>query len=52
MILRSNVETKEGALILPAGHRLSEMTLEKIRNFQSVIGLKEPILVDDASQGL
>jgi response regulator RpfG family c-di-GMP phosphodiesterase len=51
MILRSNVETREGTLILPAGHRLNEMTLEKIRNFQSVVGLKEPILVDDASQG-
>jgi response regulator RpfG family c-di-GMP phosphodiesterase len=46
MTLRSNVETKDGTLIVPAGHRLNEMTLEKVRNFASVIGLKEPILIE------
>jgi response regulator RpfG family c-di-GMP phosphodiesterase len=46
MILRSNVETKQGALILPAGHKINEMTLQKIRNFQSVVGIKTPILVE------
>ncbi|HEX3720001.1 MAG TPA: HD domain-containing phosphohydrolase [Verrucomicrobiae bacterium] len=45
MVLRSNMETKEGTLILPAGHQISEMTLIKIRNFDSVVGIKTPILV-------
>jgi response regulator RpfG family c-di-GMP phosphodiesterase len=46
MVLRSAMETKEGALILPAGHRINGMTLQKIRNFQSVVGIKTPILVE------
>lgn len=48
MVLRSNVETKEGTLILTAGHVLNEMTLEKIVNFARVAGLKEPILVENS----
>ncbi len=52
MILRSNVETKEGTLILPAGHQLNDMTLQKIRNFQSIVGVREPILVDNPGQRL
>ena len=47
MILRSNVETREGTLILPVGHHLNEMTLEKLRNFERVVGIKEPILVEN-----
>jgi len=46
MILRSNVETKDGILILRVGHEINETTLEKIRNFASVVGLKEPIMVE------
>jgi hypothetical protein len=46
MVLRSNVETKEGTLILPVGHEINEMTLEKIRNFTAVVGVKEPILIE------
>jgi len=45
MVLRSNIETKEGTLILSAGHHLSDMTLEKIRNFDLLSGIKEPIFV-------
>jgi hypothetical protein len=45
MELHSNIETKEGILILSAGHHLSEMTLEKIRNFDLLSGIKEPIFV-------
>lgn len=48
MVLRSNVETKDGILILSAGHRLNEMTLEKIQNFEHVSGIKEPIFVEAA----
>ena len=46
MVLRSNVETVDGTLILSSGHQLSEMTLEKIRNFERVAGIKEPIIVE------
>ncbi|MGA2748663.1 MAG: HD domain-containing phosphohydrolase [Verrucomicrobiota bacterium] len=48
MVLRSNVETKDGTLILAAGHRINDMTLEKILNFQSIAGIKEPIMVESA----
>jgi response regulator RpfG family c-di-GMP phosphodiesterase len=47
MVLRSNVETREGTLILSVGHHLNEMTLEKLRNFERVIGIKEHILVEN-----
>jgi response regulator RpfG family c-di-GMP phosphodiesterase len=46
MLLRSNVETKDGVLILRAGHQITGMTLEKIQNFASVFGIKEPIMVE------
>jgi len=46
MVLRSNIETRDGTLILSAGHALSEMTLEKIQNFERVSGIKEPIFVE------
>jgi response regulator RpfG family c-di-GMP phosphodiesterase len=49
MVLRSNMETKEGTLILPAGHQITEMTLMKIRNFDSVVGIKTPILVESVA---
>jgi hypothetical protein len=47
MILRSNVETRDDTLILPVGNHLNEMTLEKLRNFERVVGIKEPILVEN-----
>jgi response regulator RpfG family c-di-GMP phosphodiesterase len=46
MVLRSNIETKEGTLILCAGHHITEMTLEKIKNFDRVSGIKEPLFVE------
>lgn len=45
MILHSNVLTKEGVMILAAGHEINEMTLEKIQNFESVSGIQLPIFV-------
>jgi len=47
MVLRSNVETLDGTLILCAGHQLNEMALEKIRNFERVAGIKDPVLVEN-----
>jgi response regulator RpfG family c-di-GMP phosphodiesterase len=46
MVLHSNVETKDGTLILCAGHHLTEMTVEKIHNFDLVSGIKEPLFVE------
>ncbi len=46
MVLRSDIVTKEGTLILSTGHQLSEMTLEKIQNFNRLAGIKEPIFVE------
>ena len=44
--LRSNVETKDGLLIISSGTKISAMVLEKLRNFQQLIGIKEPIRVE------
>ena len=46
MVLHSNIETREGTLILCAGNHLTEMTLEKIKNFACVSGIKEPVFVE------
>jgi len=46
MVLHSDIETKDGILILRAGHHLTEMTLEKIKNFELVSGIKEPVFVE------
>jgi len=46
MVLHANLETKDGTVILFAGHYLTEMTLEKIKNFDRVAGLKEPLFVE------
>ncbi len=40
------IETKEGAVIVPAGTKVSAMVLEKLRNFQQLGGVKEPIQVE------
>jgi response regulator RpfG family c-di-GMP phosphodiesterase len=44
-ILSSNVETKDGVLIVCAGTKVSQMALEKLRNFDQIQGIKEPIHV-------
>jgi len=49
MVLTANVETKDGTLILCAGHHLTEFTLEKIKNFSLISGIKEPLRVENPS---
>lgn len=44
-ILSANVETKDGVLIVCAGTKVSQMALEKLRNFDQIQGIKEPIHV-------
>jgi response regulator RpfG family c-di-GMP phosphodiesterase len=47
MMLHSNVITKDGVMIISAGHEVNQMTLEKIQNFESLSGIREPIFVTD-----
>ncbi|HEX4264107.1 MAG TPA: HD domain-containing phosphohydrolase [Verrucomicrobiae bacterium] len=49
MMLHSNVITKDGMMIIAAGHEINQMTLEKIQNFESLSGIQEPIFVTDAN---
>jgi HD-GYP domain-containing protein (c-di-GMP phosphodiesterase class II) len=44
-VLSSKVETKDGVLIVCAGTRVSQMVLERLRNFDQLQGIKEPIHV-------
>ena len=46
MMLRTNLETTDGVLILAAGRQLTEMNLEVINNFAMLSGVKEPIFVE------
>jgi response regulator RpfG family c-di-GMP phosphodiesterase len=52
MVLRSDIETKDGILIVAAGHHLTEMTLAKIKNFAFVSGIKEPLFVESPESNL
>jgi response regulator RpfG family c-di-GMP phosphodiesterase len=45
MVLHSNVLTKDGTMVLSAGHQVNEMSLEKIQNFEQLSGIQEPIFV-------
>lgn len=44
--LLSNVETREGVLLLTAGSVITEALLERLRNYAKFVGIKEPIRVD------
>jgi response regulator RpfG family c-di-GMP phosphodiesterase len=44
-ILAANVETKEGTLLAVAGTVVSPVLIEKLRNFEQLVGLKRPLLV-------
>jgi len=46
-VLRSDVHTRQGTLLIPAGHVISDTILGRIRNFARVNGVKEPILVEE-----
>ncbi len=48
MVLHTNVLTKDGTMVLSAGHQINEMSLEKIQNFEQLSGIQEPIFVEVA----
>jgi response regulator RpfG family c-di-GMP phosphodiesterase len=45
MTLASDVIARDGTLVLSTGHYISQMILERIRNFTSLYGIKGPIFV-------
>jgi hypothetical protein len=47
MTLHSDIVTKDGVMIIAGGHKISGMILEKIQNFESISGIREPIFVTD-----
>ena len=47
MVLSSNLETQDGRLILCAGQQLTEMNMEKAKNFALISGIKEPLQVEN-----
>jgi len=49
MVLYSDLLTKEGTLVLSAGHQISQMSLQKIQNFDQLSGIQEPIFVEIAA---
>ena len=44
-VLLSDIKTKEGVLLVPAGSKITALVLEKLRNFAQLSGIKEPIQV-------
>jgi len=44
-VLLSPVMTNDGVLIVPAGTEISQMLIEKLKNFAALSGIKEPIYV-------
>jgi response regulator RpfG family c-di-GMP phosphodiesterase len=46
-ILRSNLETKGGMLLVTAGNKITPMLMHRLRNFSSLYGIQEPIYIED-----
>lgn len=49
-LLLADVETRSGLLIVAAGNRITETLLQRLHNFASMAGIKEPLFVDAASE--
>ena len=47
-VLRSDVRTKDGTLIVVAGIQITQALLERLRNFDEVSGIKEPISIENS----
>jgi response regulator RpfG family c-di-GMP phosphodiesterase len=48
-LLLADVETRSGLLIVAAGNTITETLLQRLQNFASMAGIKEPLFVDQAS---
>lgn len=45
-VLSKDIRTKEGTRIITAGNRISPMLLQRLRNFEKVSGIEEPIYIE------
>jgi CheY-like chemotaxis protein len=45
MVLVEDVRTRSGALLITRGHEVSEGLVERLRNFATTLGVKEPLYV-------
>ena len=45
LILKSNLQTKDGLLIVAEETQITEMLLKKLGNFAELTGIREPICV-------
>lgn len=45
-VLAAQLETQDGTLLVPAGQKLTPVVIEKIRNFATIAGIREPIAVE------
>ena len=43
--LASDIKTQEGTLVVRAGGIVSELRIEKLKNFADMVGIEEPILI-------
>ncbi len=48
MVLRSDITTADGKLLIGAGHVLSETLLERLANFARIERINEPITIEEA----
>jgi hypothetical protein len=44
-VLRADLETRDGILIVIAGNRVTPALMERLRNFATLSGIKEPVFV-------
>lgn len=51
-LLRSDVRTRDDILLATVGTTLSALALERMRNFHSTMGLREPIYVETLDEAL
>jgi response regulator RpfG family c-di-GMP phosphodiesterase len=45
-VLASDINTREGVMVIGAGTRLTPLIMERLRNFASITGLEEPIFIE------
>lgn len=46
-VLRSDIQTTDGKVLIAAGYAISDTLLERIANFARLNGIKEPITIED-----
>jgi response regulator RpfG family c-di-GMP phosphodiesterase len=46
-VLRRNLETKAGMLLVTAGNKITPMLMHRLRNFSTLYGIQEPIFIEE-----